>query len=127
MSQTGSKDSDVDLKNQNSHYSVNISIGDPGQDVTVQLDTGSSDMWVIAPGELHCPQENMQKRDGIFGDPLGQLESFLDGGSDGEYSTSFNPDPDPFAFPTGSASGSSSISTPDPSFPPEVGSNGWIF
>jgi hypothetical protein len=30
-------------------YSVNLSIGNPPQDVAVQLDTGSSDLWTFGP------------------------------------------------------------------------------
>lgn len=36
-------------------YAVNVTIGTPGQAVTLILDTGSSDTWVLSSDKSHCP------------------------------------------------------------------------
>lgn len=42
------------LENQSSFYSVEISIGDHNENVTVLMDTGSSDLWVTGSNNPYC-------------------------------------------------------------------------
>ena len=42
----------------NGLYSVNVSIGTPPQNFTLQLDTGSTDVWVNSAGSTYCQQGN---------------------------------------------------------------------
>ncbi|TVY59715.1 putative aspartic-type endopeptidase opsB [Lachnellula suecica] len=41
-------------------YSANITVGTPGQTLAVQIDTGSSDVWVPAPGLSICSEPASQ-------------------------------------------------------------------
>ncbi|SSD61432.1 uncharacterized protein SCODWIG_03193 [Saccharomycodes ludwigii] len=45
-----------EIKNQQSFYSVELSIGTPSQNVTVLLDTGSSDLWVVGSNNPYCQE-----------------------------------------------------------------------
>lgn len=49
------KSLDVQLYNDNqAMYQVNITLGSPGQTQVVQLDTGSSDLWIPAIDSTLC-------------------------------------------------------------------------
>lgn len=50
----------VDLKNDylNLQYTMNVSIGTPPQPVTLQLDTGSTDLWVVTPDACQAALRN---------------------------------------------------------------------
>ncbi|KAJ5988009.1 Peptidase A1 [Penicillium waksmanii] len=39
---------------QNVYYMVNITVGTPAQNVSLSLDTGSSDIWVNVPNSTYC-------------------------------------------------------------------------
>ncbi|AET39316.1 pepsin-like aspartic protease Ecym_4251 [Eremothecium cymbalariae DBVPG len=48
---------DVKIHNEQTFYSVNLSIGTPAQEVTVLVDTGSSDLWIIG-ADVDCGPDN---------------------------------------------------------------------
>ncbi len=45
---------DVFLQNEKYWYSVDVEVGNPPQKVTVNLDTGSSDLWVVGSENTNC-------------------------------------------------------------------------
>lgn len=45
---------DIDLKNQQTFYSVKLSVGTPSQEITVLVDTGSSDLWIMGSDNSFC-------------------------------------------------------------------------
>lgn len=45
-------------------YYASVSVGTPGQDVTMVLDTGSSDAWVIATDADLCTERRLQVKYG---------------------------------------------------------------
>ena len=109
---TGDDHDEISLENnENTYYNVNISLGTPGQNMSIQLDTGSSDLWVIQSGGLHCPDTSfLQKRGKDDGDSsqsaeiasfISQFESY-----DGFFSTLFGPGPNSLGIPTGSVTSS---------------------
>lgn len=114
---TSNDDDEVSLQNtDNTYYNVNISLGTEGQNISIQLDTGSSDLWVIKPGGLHCPNTSPFQKRGNDDDEapqsaeiasfISQLESF-----DGSFSTLFGPGPNPLGGPTGSITSSRPVPT----------------
>lgn len=44
----------VVIKNQQTFYSVELGVGSPAQNVTLLIDTGSSDMWVMGSNNPYC-------------------------------------------------------------------------
>lgn len=45
---------EIEIINEQNFYSVELEIGTPSQNVTVLLDTGSSDLWVSGPENPYC-------------------------------------------------------------------------
>ncbi|KAJ5935749.1 hypothetical protein N7466_005296 [Penicillium verhagenii] len=43
---------------QNMYYMVNITVGTPAQNVSLSLDTGSSDIWVNVPNSTYCTADD---------------------------------------------------------------------
>lgn len=52
---------EIEIINQRNFYSVELDIGTPSQNVTVLLDTGSSDLWVSSPDNPYCIASNEAK------------------------------------------------------------------
>ncbi|CCK70581.1 uncharacterized protein KNAG_0E03220 [Huiozyma naganishii CBS 8797] len=44
----------VDVENQQLYYSVELYVGTPPQNVSVLIDTGSSDLWLTSPDNPYC-------------------------------------------------------------------------
>ncbi|EPS32969.1 hypothetical protein PDE_07930 [Penicillium oxalicum 114-2] len=58
LQKRGAKVVNVELDNMiNLRYFVNLTVGSPGQDVMLSIDTGSSDMWVNVPNSDYCSQD----------------------------------------------------------------------
>lgn len=55
---------DVDLLQEKNFYAVDVGIGSPQQNVTVLLDTGSSDFWVIGAENAYCKSNRGKKPKG---------------------------------------------------------------
>ncbi len=45
------------LDNEDTQYMANITLGTPGQNMAVLLDTGSADMWVMSKDNSYCTSE----------------------------------------------------------------------
>lgn len=45
---------EIEIYNEQNFYSIELEIGTPSQNVTVLLDTGSSDLWVSSPENPYC-------------------------------------------------------------------------
>uniref|UniRef100_A0A060T939 ARAD1D15730p n=1 Tax=Blastobotrys adeninivorans TaxID=409370 RepID=A0A060T939_BLAAD len=52
---------------QGAEYFVNISVGSPAQELTLQIDTGSSDLWVMSSGNPECAQNEKQRKEALNG------------------------------------------------------------
>ncbi|GAV49447.1 hypothetical protein ZYGR_0P00900 [Zygosaccharomyces rouxii] len=55
---TGGDDQEIDISNQNVYYTASIYLGTPGQELTLLLDTGSSDLWIPQKGGYHCQSDS---------------------------------------------------------------------
>lgn len=59
---------EIEIINEQSFYSVELEIGTPNQNVTVLIDTGSSDLWVTGPDNPYClPLSGNQDDSSPFG------------------------------------------------------------
>lgn len=60
---------DATLSNQKVQggYFINVEVGTPGQNITLQLDTGSSDVWVPASTAAICTQTSQRNPGCTFG------------------------------------------------------------
>ncbi|AQZ14900.1 MKC7 (YDR144C) and YPS1 (YLR120C) [Zygosaccharomyces parabailii] len=54
-------DVEANVTNQQTFYSVQLAVGSPGQNITVLLDTGSSDLWVTGKGNPYCKSNSKSK------------------------------------------------------------------
>ncbi|GAV50692.1 hypothetical protein ZYGR_0Z01150 [Zygosaccharomyces rouxii] len=85
------KDVTFDLKNEQNFYSIKLSVGTPGQEVVVLLDTGSSDLWIPGSDNPYCKESssfsisNQGKENGADGPfqtlPGGVTATNMSGGS----------------------------------------------
>ncbi|KAK5992958.1 putative aspartic-type endopeptidase opsB [Cladobotryum mycophilum] len=57
---TNAFDTPILNNQQQGGYFVNVQVGSPGQQLTLQLDTGSSDVWVPYTGASICAQKTSQ-------------------------------------------------------------------
>ena len=48
-------------------YFINVQVGSPGQNITLQLDTGSSDVWVPSSSSAICTQVTQRNPGCQFG------------------------------------------------------------
>lgn len=89
---------DVTLGNEQALYQVNLTIGTPPQPFSLQLDTGSSDIWVNTAQSTFCSGENSTCIGGLFNASASSTYnveypgafniSYVDGsGASGDYST----------------------------------------
>jgi len=56
----------VTLGNQQVLYYANVSVGTPGQEIQMQVDTGSSDVWMSDSTAVFCQQNNYNCEGGTF-------------------------------------------------------------
>lgn len=78
---------ELDLKNRQNFYSVNLEVGTPSQEVVVLLDTGSSDLWITGAGNPYCKASTRNAELGeVTEDDLGsEIMSWITGGGVGTY------------------------------------------
>lgn len=50
---------EIIITNQQSFYSVDLEVGTPPQNVTVLVDTGSSDLWIMGSDNPYCSSNSM--------------------------------------------------------------------
>lgn len=72
------------------YYMVNITIGTPAQDLSLSLDTGSSDIWVNVPNSTYCAGDGDPcSSTGVFNIKNSSTFSMLDYDMNGTYVDSF--------------------------------------
>ncbi|QID86715.1 Aspartyl protease [Saccharomyces pastorianus] len=62
---------EIIITNQKSFYSVELEVGTPAQNITVLVDTGSSDLWIMGSSNPYCSSSSGGLLDGI--NPFGWL------------------------------------------------------
>ncbi|ODQ77425.1 hypothetical protein BABINDRAFT_163450 [Babjeviella inositovora NRRL Y-12698] len=79
----------VQLINENTFYLANLSIGSNGQKVGVQLDTGSSDLWVTGSDDSICASGTAKREFKKWHNTGGYFDCSIYGTFDESSSTSF--------------------------------------
>ncbi|GCE98897.1 hypothetical protein ZYGM_002115 [Zygosaccharomyces mellis] len=76
---------ELTLKNRQNFYSVDLEVGTPSQKITVLLDTGSSDLWIMGSDNPYCrSNSHSSKRDSGDSDIFSEMGQ---GGGEAIYKT----------------------------------------
>lgn len=77
----------IDLKKQQSFYAVELMLGTPPQNLSLVLDTGSSDMWVMGSNNPYCKRDLVTRADKNDDDDEEDDDSDDGAGAGNEYPT----------------------------------------